>query len=72
MPNTTNMVTELGKLVTAICDGSSVWPSFLETNCIVIKVFVEIGPSAYVLTILSDLYEKNVNEELLHFVGAIL
>ena len=49
------MTTEWGKLVTAICDRSSVWPTFLETNCFP-KIFVKIGLTTCVLTILSDLY----------------
>ena len=42
------MATEWGKLVTAICDRSSVWPTFLETNRLFPKVFVKIGPTACV------------------------
>ena len=65
------MATKRGKFVTAISDRSSVWPTFLETNRPFRKVFVKIGPTAWVLTSLSDLYyESNVNEELLNIVQA--
>ena len=50
------MATEWGKLGAAICDRSSVWPTFLETNGLVPNVFVKIGSTACVLTILSDFY----------------
>ena len=50
------MTTEWGKLVTAIGDRSSVWPTFLETNRLVPEVFVKTGLTTCVLTILSNLY----------------
>ena len=59
------MATEWDKLVTAIRDRLSVWPTFLETSCLVPKVFVKIGPTTCILTILSDLYVQNGNEELI-------
>ena len=67
------MTSEWGKLITAICDQSSVWLTFLVTNRPVLRVFVKIGPTPCARTIVSDLYYvKNVNEELLNFVRATL
>ena len=45
------MATEWGKLVPTICDRSYVRLTFLETNRLVPKVFVQVGPTACVLTI---------------------
>ena len=66
------MTTEWGKLVTTICDRSTVWPTLLQTNRLVPEVFVKIGPPACALTILNDadVYVNNANEELLNFVRA--
>ena len=71
------MAAEWGKLVTSIVidypSSQLIWPTFVETNRLVPKVFVKIGPTACLLAILNDsYYVKNVNEELLNATRATI